>query len=888
MRPLFRRSVLAPEVIQTSSIDCGPAALSSLLGGFGIQASFGRLRESCQTTLDGTSIDAIENIACQLGLDAEQVIVPIDHLRLPQSKVLPAIGVTDTPNGTMHFVVIWQRFGEWVQVMDPACGRRWMTMSALARQLHIHTMAIPADTWRQWASGKSNVDALRARAELLGIRGRQVARFLRDALADPTWRTLAILDAAIRMVANLVESDSIARGREAHRLLDTLVRRALQDGLDPTIPNPFRSAQPLPGDDNMLLVTGAVLLVARGRRSPAGRFERSQSDSRAILSEDAPKPLRKLVSTVLAEGASRPTALAVMLVVAAALVMVEALLMRGMLDLAETLSLSMQRLAAITGLVGFFAALVLLDLPIQAELLRLGRALELRLRVAFLTKVRTLGLTYFQSRPTSDMAERCHRLHTLRQFPPAVAQSIRALSIMTATVLGLLWLAPSAKFLVLPLLALALLAPMILQPILNERDVRFRTQAGALTRFYLDALLGITPIRSHSATRAVRVEHESMLVEWWRTGHQLLRANLWISGVQATIATVLGLALMAHYLLFEGEQSHLLLLTFWAMSLPTLAQGFVKSLQVFPALRSSSLRLLDPLGAPDDVAAPAGTKPMARASGVTISMRSVQAHAGGRLILDGINLDIAAGEHVAIVGPSGSGKSSLVGLLLGWRPHSEGSLRVDGADLDALRLREQTAWLDPTLQLWNETLFDNIVYGARHGSPNMRDVLATSDVRGFAERLSEGMQTRLGENGALASGGEGQRIRFARTLMRPDARLVIFDEPFRGLDRVARRQCLDRARAVWSGATFLCVTHDVRETQAFPSVIVIEDGRIVEHDAPTRLAADPSSRYRAMLDAEEELTDELWNHPSWKRWRVSNGAIDTHQHPVIEETAEAA
>jgi ATP-binding cassette subfamily B protein len=108
------------------------------------------------------------------------------------------------------------------------------------------------------------------------------------------------------------------------------------------------------------------------------------------------------------------------------------------------------------------------------------------------------------------------------------------------------------------------------------------------------------------------------------------------------------------------------------------------------------------------------------------------------------------------------------------------------------------------------------------------------------------------------------------------------------LDRVARRQCLDRARAVWSGATFLCVTHDVRETQAFPSVIVIEDGRIVEHDAPTRLAADPSSRYRAMLDAEEELTDELWNHRSWKRWRVSNGAIDTHQHQVIEETAEAA
>ena len=125
---------------------------------------------------------------------------------------------------------------------------------------------------------------------------------------------------------------------------------------------------------------------------------------------------------------------------------------------------------------------------------------------------------------------------------------------------------------------------MILQPILNERDLRFRTQAGALTRFYLDALLGITPIRSHSATRAVHVEHESMLVEWWRTGHQLLRANLWISGVQATIANCaradIDRALPSDR---EGEQSHVLLLAFWAMGLPTLAQGFVKSLQVFPA-----------------------------------------------------------------------------------------------------------------------------------------------------------------------------------------------------------------------------------------------------------------------------------------------------------------
>ena len=69
--------MLAPEVVQTSAMDCGPAALKCLLEGFGISVSYGRLREACQTDVDGTSIDTMEEVACQLGLDAEQVMIPL-------------------------------------------------------------------------------------------------------------------------------------------------------------------------------------------------------------------------------------------------------------------------------------------------------------------------------------------------------------------------------------------------------------------------------------------------------------------------------------------------------------------------------------------------------------------------------------------------------------------------------------------------------------------------------------------------------------------------------------------------------------------------------------------------------------------------------------------
>src|SRR5688572_31144921 len=110
---------LVPETIQTSAVDCGPAALKSLLEGFGIAASYGRLREACQTGLDGTSIDTIEVVAREVGLDAEQVMVPPDYLLL-DGKALPAVVVIRTPTGMAHFVVVWRKAGPFFQIMDPA------------------------------------------------------------------------------------------------------------------------------------------------------------------------------------------------------------------------------------------------------------------------------------------------------------------------------------------------------------------------------------------------------------------------------------------------------------------------------------------------------------------------------------------------------------------------------------------------------------------------------------------------------------------------------------------------------------------------------------------------------------------------------------------------
>ena len=152
-------------------------------------------------------------------------------------------------------------------------------------------------------------------------------------------------------------------------------------------------------------------------------------------------------------------------------------------------------------------------------------------------------------------------------------------------------------------------------------------------------------------------------------------------------------------------------------------------------------------------------------------------------------------------------------------------------------------------------------------------LLEQSNLRELLAKLPEGLQTKLGEGGALVSGGEGQRVRLARAMLKPDVRLAILDEPFRGLDRRQRRDLLTRARKHWQEVTLLCITHDVSETLAFPRVLVMEKGRIVESGLPAQLAGVAGSRYRTMLEAEGSVRKDLWSSSDWRPGRSTARAV---------------
>jgi ATP-binding cassette subfamily B protein len=233
--------------------------------------------------------------------------------------------------------------------------------------------------------------------------------------------------------------------------------------------------------------------------------------------------------------------------------------------------------------------------------------------------------------------------------------------------------------------------------------------------------------------------------------------------------------------------------------------------------------------------------------------------------------------HIAIVGPSGAGKSTLVGLLLGWNRPAEGRLLVDGQPISAGRLqklRQEIAWVDPTIQIWNRSFLDNLRYGTSEANSfGMEGVLEQADLFDVLERMPSGLQTSLGEGGGSISGGEGQRVRLGRAMLRPQARLVILDEPFRGLDRGKRRMLLAQARQLWPQATLLYITHDVSQTEAFDRVLLIEGGHIVENADPEILLNDPSSRYQDFMTADKIVRQDLWAGAEWRYLNMAGGEL---------------
>jgi ABC-type bacteriocin/lantibiotic exporter with double-glycine peptidase domain len=848
------RRYFIPEVIQTSAMDCGPAALKALFGGFNRYLSYGRLREACQTDVDGTSIDTLEVIAQQLGLGAAQSMLPADLLLLKSSACLPAVVVVSLPGGGTHLVVLWRIHGPWLQVMDPASGRIWLPRRRFLESLYIHEQRVPAGACEEWCASPVFTAGLEERLRALHV-------------PPQLWSDRAHQDAALRLGGALRNAGRLRPGADAREFL------ALCAAHPDEIPPQYWGIRRMARDPEQMILRGAVLLSAAGAVSDVPDESLPASLVRA-RTERAPR-VWEPVWAALRDGDWRlPTATMVAPCAVALGTVIEALLFRGLFDMGRHLQSTAERLGAMAALVVFLATIWALDWSAAIGSFRLGRQIEMRLRTRFLMKVPRLSDCYFQSRLIADMAFRAHSLQLLRELPETVGHCLYLVVSIVITGAAIVWVYPGSALLAGLAVIAACGVPALLMPTMVERDLRHRELSASLGSLYLDSLLGSRAIQAQCAERVMQSAQAGQLQRWAAAGLSQQALFVRVDAVQmaATLACVV--ALVYRQTVIAQSPAGLLLLIYWAISILLLGRDVAALSRSLPAMRNTLLRFLELTESPEEHAG--DLAPVARPGGAKIDIEEACVVVAGHVVLDRVTLHVQPGEHIGIVGVSGAGKSSLVGCLMGWFNPSSGRICVDDAPLDPIQLRGEIAWIDPQVHLFRSTLYENLRYGnGSQGLGGFGATLEAADLSRILERAPDGLQTPIGEGGALVSGGEGQRIRIGRALGRSGVRLAILDEPARGLGREERRHMLSSLRAHFSSATLLCVTHDVRDTLDFDRVLVIERGQILEEGVPRTLQAQPGSRYRALLDEEGAVRRDLWANAPWRRLRLHAGRIST-------------
>lgn len=231
------------------------------------------------------------------------------------------------------------------------------------------------------------------------------------------------------------------------------------------------------------------------------------------------------------------------------------------------------------------------------------------------------------------------------------------------------------------------------------------------------------------------------------------------------------------------------------------------------------------------------------------------AYADGEDVLDGVSFTAREGQVTALVGASGSGKSTAVKLASRFWDVSSGAVFVGGVDVSTVDPETLLSSFSEVFQdvvLFDDTVRENIRLGKKNATDE--EVLAAARAARcdeFVERLPNGYDTMIGENGSRLSGGERQRISIARALLK-DAPIVLLDEATASLDVENETQVQAALSELLQGKTVLVIAHRMRTVDNADKIVVLEGGRVVEQGSPAELREKPEGRYRRMLELQRE------------------------------------
>ncbi len=224
-----------------------------------------------------------------------------------------------------------------------------------------------------------------------------------------------------------------------------------------------------------------------------------------------------------------------------------------------------------------------------------------------------------------------------------------------------------------------------------------------------------------------------------------------------------------------------------------------------------------------------------------IEFRDVSfSYGSGNPALKDVSLKIEAGQVAAIVGPSGTGKTTLVTLIPRFYDPVSGVVSIDGTDIRKYQLkslRDQISFVLQDTLLFRATIWENIAYGKPNATPGeIRRAAELANADEFIEKMSDGYDTMVGERGASLSGGQRQRIAIARAIVR-DTPILILDEPTAGLDAASEEAVIGALRTLMKGRTSVAIAHDLGTIRRADIIFVIKDSELVEQGTHEALLA---------------------------------------------------
>lgn len=466
-----------------------------------------------------------------------------------------------------------------------------------------------------------------------------------------------------------------------------------------------------------------------------------------------------------------------------------------------------------------------------------GHSITWRLRIALFSHLQRLSLGFHHRARSGELITKvASDTNLLRDVFAEWALTTVAHLLTLAAMLAVMFALNSA----LALVVCGTLPPLLATIFVLNRRVKLsvrdqRRFEGAMTARLNEMLSSITVIRAFGREQLEETRFIEQIdgnlhagVRTARHTGAITRAIIVISAIGSAITIYVGAMEVTAGTLTPGE---LLIFMAYVTSLFKPIKDMSKLSAKFSRAAVSAQRIDDILAIAPEAPDPDDALPLSHCQGEIVFENVSFAYDDGRPILDGINLRIAPGEHVALVGPSGAGKSTLIALLLRLHEPSAGRILIDGIDIRRYRrdsLRQQIGIVLQETMLFGVSVRENIAYGCPVATDEAIEAAArAARAHEFIIDLPEGYDTELGERGATLSGGQRQRICLARALVKQPP-ILVMDEPTSAVDAVSARLMNEAVDRMQAGKSLLVIAHDYTHMARYDRVVVLDQGRIAE------------------------------------------------------------